>query len=66
VRLAACRQAADPERPVLELPVARARLEVVGLGHRVERVHLQPAVRSAAVAVVEQGVVAAEQTRSMR
>jgi hypothetical protein len=29
-------------------------------------VHLQLAVRSAVVAVVEQGVVAAEQTRSMR
>jgi hypothetical protein len=46
--------------------VAQVRRAVVVPEHRVERVRLQLAVRSAVVAVVALAAAAAEQTRSMR
>jgi len=46
--------------------VALVRQAVAVPGPRAERMHLQPAVRSAVAAAVGQAVAVAEQTRSMR
>jgi hypothetical protein len=67
VHLAACRPVAvDRALPALVRLVAQVRRAVVVPEHRVERVRLQLAVRSAVVAVVARAAAAAEQTRSMR
>jgi len=74
-------QLLPPDRPeTFPAPLAAYRQEVVERAHlvalvrqavavpgpRAERMHLQPAVRSAVAAAVGQAVAVAEQTRSMR